>query len=560
MPFCPKFTRLLILLAALVFTHCGGGSQINEETLAVIGDRAITTDDFVERYADFRKRTGGGVHDTYQARSQVLATMIDEEILIREAERLELGEDHAGRLQRQRIEIQQCLNAFAREFIARDVTVSDDELRELFVRLNTKIKARHLYAPTQAAADSLYASLQEGASFEQLAREVFQDPRLRASGGSLGYFTVDEMEPNFEEAAFGLSSGEVSQPVKTREGYSIIRVEDRVTKPLLTETEFAKHKHKLYAYWRNRKIKRAMEAFSDSMGKQLAVTFNEPVLQELYATFENRNPDKRQEMQGEHGDLKDKELVRSQLGAWTVAMFQEKAKFTTPDQQSRIRNEALFKEFITGLIVREYMLERAREAGLDEQDEFRQKVNEKWETYLYGRMEAYLKEQMPVPADSLHSYFARNKDLFATPAKVNLREIVLNDSATAHRIGEKLRAGASFAALARQHSQRRWSAERGGELGFLTRNDLGKWGPQIFDMQADEIAGPLKMDSKFVFLQCLEKKPAVPRTFQQAREDVERTVRYVLWDGYRSQKTEEFGDAIDRFQSFPGKLRNIRIN
>lgn len=562
MMFRLKFTTLLALPVALVFIHCGNAPQTDEDTLAVIGDRLISKDDFVERYAEFRQRTGDGVPDTYLTRRQVLSTMIDEEILIAEAKRQELHEERAARLERERIEMQQLLNAFAREFIAENVKVDDDELRQLFIRLNTKIKARHLYAPTKEAADSLHASLQNGASFDKLAQDVFQDPELRESGGSLGYFKVDEMEPRFEEAAFALNPGELSEPVKTRDGYSIIMVEDRVTKPLLTEMEYAKHKHKLYAYWRNRKIKRAMEAFADSMGKQLKVVFNEPVLKELYAKFETDNDDVREESQlnWDIGDLKHEVLVRSELGSWTVAMFRHKATFTTAGQRQAIRDEARFKEFITGLVVRDYMLQRAREAELDQTEKFNQKVAEEWNTYLYGRMEAYLKEQMPVPSDSVRSYFERNKDLFATPARVNLREIVLNDSLTANEIGEKLRAGAVFADLAQQYSERRWSAERGGELGFLTRNDLGMWGPQIFEMQVGEIAGPLKMDSKFVFLQCLQKLPGKPRSFEQAREDVEDAVRFALWSDYRNSKLDEFQKSLEHIKSYPEKLKHIRIN
>ena len=60
-----------------------------------------------------------------------------------------------------------------------------------------------------------------------LAKTSFNDPMLRDNGGSLGYFTVDEIDPAFEEAAFAPKIGELSQPVRTNDGYSIIRVDDR---------------------------------------------------------------------------------------------------------------------------------------------------------------------------------------------------------------------------------------------------------------------------------------------------------------------------------------------
>ena len=67
---------------------------------------------------------------------------------------------------------------------------------------------------TRAQTDSLHRLL-EGESFQALAGEVFNDPELQASGGLLPPFTFDEMDPDFEDAAFTLLIGEISEPVRT---------------------------------------------------------------------------------------------------------------------------------------------------------------------------------------------------------------------------------------------------------------------------------------------------------------------------------------------------------
>jgi parvulin-like peptidyl-prolyl isomerase len=566
-PACFLLGKIFLSLIITLNSGCGEKPpKITENTLAVIGARVIDNNDFAKRYQEFRQRTGKGVPDSYEARRQVLNNYIDEAILIAEAEKRGLGKDGAARQERQRIEMQELLNTYNQKMIAEKVTISDEELQTLFVRLNTRVKARHIYASSKQQADSLYSVLQAGASFEELAKGVFHDPRLRDSGGLLGYFTVDEMEPAFEEAAYNLNIGEISRPVRTTDGYSIIRVDDRITKPLLTEYEYAKHKEKLYPYWRNRKIQTATQALVDSLSKTLDIAFNEPVVKKLYALFQ-----KRDSKNGSQEDallstdidgsenLQNQELVRSNLGKWDVQTFRQKARFTSPKQHNWIKSERHFKEFISGLVVRERMLSEAKKARLDRLPQYKQKVAEKWDDYLYTRMEETLRSQMSVPEDSLLQYYNTNAQLFAAPAEINLREIVLRDEKTVNLVQRQLKKGSPFSELAKTYSVRAWSAERGGELGYVTPADLGQWSDTAFALAVGERAGPIKMDSMFVFLECIDKKASQPRTFAEARAEVETTMRYLNWFDYRRSRIVEFRKALN-VKMFPERLTAVRLN
>lgn len=88
-----------------------------------------------------------------------------------------------------------------------------------------EIKARHILVQTEAEAKDIEAQLKKGADFAQLAREKSIDPSAKTQGGELGYFTRDEMVPEFSDAAFKLKDGEISAPVKTQYGWHIIQVE-----------------------------------------------------------------------------------------------------------------------------------------------------------------------------------------------------------------------------------------------------------------------------------------------------------------------------------------------
>lgn len=95
----------------------------------------------------------------------------------------------------------------------------------------TERKARHILLETEDAAKEVIAELDEGADFAELAKEHSTGPSAE-QGGDLGYFTSDQMVPEFSQAAEKLEPGEYSEePVKSEFGWHVIKVEDRREKP-----------------------------------------------------------------------------------------------------------------------------------------------------------------------------------------------------------------------------------------------------------------------------------------------------------------------------------------
>jgi peptidyl-prolyl cis-trans isomerase C len=93
-----------------------------------------------------------------------------------------------------------------------------------------EVRARHILVPTEDEAKKILADLKKGANFETVAKEKSKDPGAAAQGGDLGYFTKDQMVPEFADVAFKLQKGQLSDPVKSQFGWHIIKVEDKRSK------------------------------------------------------------------------------------------------------------------------------------------------------------------------------------------------------------------------------------------------------------------------------------------------------------------------------------------
>lgn len=119
------------------------------------------------------------------------------------------------------------------KIVAKSVTVTEKDIRDHFERYKDnfakpeEIKASHILLRTEIEAEVILSQLKAGADFSELARKESTDPATKEKSGDLGFFPRGKMTPNFEQAAFALKAGEISEVIQTPYGYHIIKVEEK---------------------------------------------------------------------------------------------------------------------------------------------------------------------------------------------------------------------------------------------------------------------------------------------------------------------------------------------
>jgi len=109
--------------------------------------------------------------------------------------------------------------------------VKDSDAKKIYndkiskVKPEQEVHARHVLVATKEEAETVKKRLEQGDDFAKVAEELSKD--TNAKGGDLGFFSRGQMLKPFEEAAFALDVGKISDPVQTQFGWHVIKVEEK---------------------------------------------------------------------------------------------------------------------------------------------------------------------------------------------------------------------------------------------------------------------------------------------------------------------------------------------
>ncbi len=222
-----KIKESLLILLSLANATCSA-QLLSDQALMNVAGRDVTAGEFTRMYlksADIDKNPGN--IDDYLQQFIVFKLKV--------ADAIHEGIDTTKAF---RNELNGYRNQLAQNYLT-DTQVKEKLLQKTYQRSLTEINAWHILVscPEGAKPEDTLSAWQKasaireriinGESFEQVARGTSDDPSVKINGGNLGYFTVFQMIMPFEDAAYSLKKGAISEPVRTPYGYHIIKVADK---------------------------------------------------------------------------------------------------------------------------------------------------------------------------------------------------------------------------------------------------------------------------------------------------------------------------------------------
>ena len=550
--------KILILsfLFSCVTTFAESGYR-QSDTVAIIGKKVITLGDFQKYYKE--KMLKVGLTDNGDTRIKYLQNLVDDELLLLDAKKRGIEKTKSALTEFERINTQELLNAFSKKFIEPIINISEQDIRSMYIKMNTKIKVKHLYASTLKEAEKLCDQLKNGIAFEGLAKEVFHDGTLKENGGDLGYISVDEMDPNFEEAAFSMKVGEISQPIKTVTGYSIIKVEDIKQNPFVIESEYLKAHDRIKAFVAKRAYEEAAKQYTANQKKELAIKFDISLVERLYQSIESFADKNHFEKSSSFYLLnKNRIVVRTKNGNWNLTRLISELQLTNEEQRKWINNTTDLEDFISGLIIRKNTIQKAEAAQLGKSLEFQNNVEYNFNTFLIQQVEKQLREKINISNESIQACYNENGERYTKEGEMRLSSILIDKQLIADSVEQLLVEGISFEKLAAEFSIQTNTAKNKGDMGFFHKNDLGNLGDKVFGMNQGQWMGPISDDGKYLFLKCTAIKPPAQKNISEVSSEIKETLTTLNWfksrTDYVSSLEKEF-----HVQLFPGKITTLNL-
>ena len=215
-------------LAVILFTGLPAKAEDANPVLAKVNGLEIRQSDVA--LAEEELGPSLAQMDPATKKDNVLSFLIDMKIVGKAAEdkKIENNEDFKKRL------------AFTRSRLLMDsllasegkAATTDDAMKKVYEDASKQISgeqevhARHILVETEDEAKAVAEELKKGADFAELAKKKSKDPGA-SDGGDLGFFTKDQMVPEFSTVAFALEPGKISDPVKSQFGWHVIKVEEK---------------------------------------------------------------------------------------------------------------------------------------------------------------------------------------------------------------------------------------------------------------------------------------------------------------------------------------------
>jgi peptidyl-prolyl cis-trans isomerase C len=495
-----RFAGASVLLAlAAALTGCGA----DRDVLARVDNETITIAEFNDVARNAAAQYPGAADS---ARMRLLEDLVQRELLVQGARRLQLDAAPEFQAFRASLERQVLREALYRQMLAGPFPVSDAEVRALYDRRGEATHTRIIYAWSPAAAASALADLERGEDFAAVA-DRYNPAGMLPPGGDVGLVQAGALLPPLDETVRTGPLGRTVGPVEVPgEGWFILRLEER--KPV-ERGPFESERAQLAEMLRQRKQRVVARRTLDNLRTLYQVKVAPGAPQAVIAAFRS-DPERALQNPPPPGPgERERVLATFTGGRYTLGEAYDDLAGGAGNRPNLEVTPSVERWIEAQVIDRAALLE-ARRRHLHEDPAIQQQLRERVNNQLlenYYRI-AVIERAQATPDDFARAY-ERQKSALTTLSSARIQSVVLPDSAAA----------AALAAVAGQAPSLREAAAAAGAAGRVreesltfplsTRDWQGIDG-LLMAMAPGQIHGPVATPRGWLILQLVDKQQGTP--------------------------------------------------
>ena len=536
--------RFFVCSIFLTVTGCTSENEpATEETvLATVGREVITALDlhrYEQALPDYLRSKKEGV----TARGENLQTLIDKELMLREA--YKRGLDQLLGLSHTLSDMvnKRLAEELSREWIDVRLKVTEEELRAAYEEqlLGWEIWPAHILSATEEDARSIIRQLEAGANFSELARQhSLADDADK--GGNLGsFFDQAGAVPSLRDGTFHLAEGQISEPIRTIDGYEVVKVLKKRRIP------FEKLRADIAEQVGQRKWAQRRQVVIDSLKEARALRYHHARIHAVLAALHGRALDQ------PHAPLIEYEGGGIGVGDAVRRLRTLKKGMLPPDS-------AAAALAIERWILPDSLL--ALEARMQGRHQRPAMV-----TWAEGQKQSLLVSQLRLDAVAgkvsvteaeVRDYYEQHLETYRSlPGVIEMIEVLVDTRAEAEEIFARVRSGERLAELAQRHSVRPSMKPLGGhtfaDSGRVTIESLYQSPYRTFfgDSNSKDVGGlqgPMEVQEKYSVFRLDQPYEMAVLPFKQVQRPIRVNIRKiregVLFDAFLDSLRQAYAGEV----------------
>ncbi len=511
-----RFKETIVALIALMFLAACSGKK--DETVLKINDRVISIDEFENRLNNIPQTLNVSEK---KLKENLASTLVAESVLAFEAEKRRL--DTLSRISSliEQYRAEALFEKWMDSEIESKPEVTEEEIKEAYPRFVENRNVDFWVLPDIATAEEIRDELKVGKDLSQVPEHkqiVFAEALKRV-----------------EDVVYGLTEGEVSDPVEVDSSYYIFKLTGKEPVPENRKYGFIAMKPEIEKRIRTRKQNNLADKVLGSLMADKEFTVNREaynfLLQQLYYTLYDKNG-----LKYDSPDLLQLELFQRVINPdnkfdQTIVEFNDGRSWSVMDcwrllsvspYPLNYRNPAdlqsgLF-EVLKRIILLRTVAENARGIGMDESEEVIKQTRLWSDNILAQGLISVVRSNINVSDYELMSFYDSTKYDFMKPAMRKILPIIVRDKSLAGSIYNRIVKGEDVLALGKEYSLNKIAFNSNSPGMFISENMWGDIGKEVFKMKAGEISMPVAgIDTTYAVIKLMETKEAAPYPYEEIR-------------------------------------------